>query len=148
MTTQDYIDSQEAYLERLRQMRQREKKHLSDVDFALFSKSFDRLVSKVENDLNESRLSLAKAMLAVGNQTQPCICSVSGNAVHLGSSVLDGYFKICTYHVVMVPCEEALVSGFREHERYPRQISMNSVFVRNDENSFDFRSPFASAIPA
>jgi hypothetical protein len=51
MTTLEYIDAQETYLARLKDLRQREERNLSEVDFVLFASRFDLLISKVEAEL-------------------------------------------------------------------------------------------------
>jgi len=44
----DYVDARKAYLERLLSIRQREQRHLSQVDFELLISRFDPLIAKVK----------------------------------------------------------------------------------------------------
>ncbi len=53
MTTQDSISARRIYLDRLKSMRERERRHLSAADFALFTKRFDKLIAEVEADLRQ-----------------------------------------------------------------------------------------------
>jgi len=121
--TQDYINPNEAYLERLMQMRQREKEHLSDVDFSLFVKRFDRLITKIETDLklakSVDRWSTKRALLS---STADCCGSIV-----LGANLSAHNYKMVLTHYGCDP-----VSSFRETRIHPSKVSLNTISTRND----------------
>jgi len=139
MTTRDYIESNEAYLGRLRQLRQREKENLSEVDFSLFVKRFDRLISKVESELN-----LAKAM----DQSHTGCFLISSTAACGGSVVLGTNLSAFNYNIVPTHYGNAPVSSLREPQIHPRKVSLNTIFIRNDATAFDRPMYRAFAMPA
>jgi hypothetical protein len=104
-------------------MRQREKEHLSAVDFELFSKNFDRLIAKAESELNLGKivhgLQLRSFLISA-----PTACN--------GSVVLGSNSSVSAYNVILTHygCEH--VSSFRDPQIYPREIWLNTVAVRND----------------
>lgn len=49
----DYFECRKDYLKRLQVMRERERKHLSRVDFELFTSRFDLLINKVQHEIAE-----------------------------------------------------------------------------------------------
>jgi hypothetical protein len=83
MTTLEYIDAHRAYLNRLRDLRQREEENLSDVDFRLFSSRFDRLIEKTQTQVDElermhNRENLTKSFQCVifEGSLRPGTCSM------------------------------------------------------------------------
>lgn len=139
MTTKDYIKSNEAYLGRLKQMRQREKERLSDVDFALFVKRFNRLIAKVESELNFAK--------TVGELYSNCVlipCATTCN----GSVFLGPYTNVSDFSIVLTHYGCESVSSIREPQLYPTQVSVNTVSVRNDATVMKDHSYVQCLVPA
>lgn len=139
MTIQDYIDSNEAYLERLKQIRNREKEHLSDVDFVFFAKRFDGLMSKIESQLNVAKI------INEGNSNS---FLVSCGAVNRGAVVLGTHMSVIDYSVVLTHYGNDLGSAFRDSQTYPRQITQNTISFRNDATTLNYPTSIAFAMPA
>lgn len=136
MKTQDYIEAQEAYLERLQRMRQREKEHLSDVDFALFISRFDRLISKVENELERLRVSQRATQsvihLAACNLIDATPIIGTGNVFYVGSQLSGASAGIFDCHAVVArPARSSIFSDSTSLEIYPSQLFTNTVEVFN-----------------
>ena len=75
--TSDYFEVRKTYLDRLKQMREREEKHLSAVDFDLFSSRFDRLIATVKSEIDEFEISQAsRCRVLVNRNSVPCGGSV------------------------------------------------------------------------
>jgi hypothetical protein len=57
--TRDYVEARKGYRDRLKEIRERERRHLSSVDYQLFSKRFDRLIAEVEAEIQKLEQQLA-----------------------------------------------------------------------------------------
>ena len=136
--TRDYVNSNKAYLERMKQLRQREKEHLSAVDFSLFVKRFDRLISKIEAELR-----IAEAW--EGSHSTCILLSCAPGAG--GSVVLGTYLSAFSYNMTLTHCANTPVSSINEPRTLPREVSSNTISIRNDETTINFPNCFAPAMP-
>jgi len=150
MTTRDSIDAQQAYLERLHSMRQREKEHLSQVDFTLFISRFDRLISKVEAELQRLR---AGQFTQNAMQHMTCLLLDTADVAVVGSDIFFDCSSLAGANVRMLEYNTVVVgrpalgsiqasAGWLD---YPTQISMQVIAVRNSEAAFKRAAQFSSS---
>jgi hypothetical protein len=144
MKTQEYIDAQEAYINRLKCMRQREKENLSDVDFALFTSRFDQLIAKTETELMCSRL----AHDAICNLRVVGFVPSSQSLFHYGSLCPGAYASIYDFQTVLQHYTIGPVSAVQHPETQPGQVFVNSVVISNDEGTFKQSPQFTAAYPS
>lgn len=143
MKTQEYIDAQRNYLNRLKNLRQREKAHLSDVDFALFSSRFDVLISDAEEELQN----LEAAEIGLRDVHTICLRAILSNMAHCGSLNLGSHAKVIDCHATLKHYAFGRLSVFGRPESYPRQMLLSSVAVRNDEGTLRNAAEFPAALP-
>jgi hypothetical protein len=151
MTTQESINAMQVYLERLMRMRQREKEHLSDVDFVLFISRFDPLISKVEKELERLRAEQFAVQAAVQGVMYLATCNfLNATAVVGRGNILYGGPLLSGPNVGVFECHAVVARHERTsifpdatwREIYPACIATETISVCNFEPASALHVPF------